>query len=447
VQSFPSESTTSNEVAVAPEGGRGLRLLVLTPQEPYPPHQGTALRNYNLIARLARRHQIHLLSFHSPEGEPSDLGPLSSLCTSIATVPPAERKVLRRLWTTIASPLPDMAHRLASPTFREALARTLRTVPIDVVQFEGIEMIPYLGTVLSECRRLAQAPRLVFDDHNAEYVLQRRVWQTDARNPLRWPGAAYSLIQWRKLRAYEAWACRSVDVVVAVSETDAEALRQLVPGLEVLVIPNGVDIAHYTAYGGPSPLPPFSLVFTGKMDFRPNVDAVLWFTRHVFPSIHRRVPEVRFYVVGQRPHPRLDRLRDVAGITVTGHVPDIRPYIAGAAVYIVPLRSGGGTRLKVLEAMALRRAIVSTSMGCAGFPVRPGRDVVIADDAEAFADAVVSLLFDGKRRHALGEAAFRFAQRGYDWAEIVPRLESAYGLAEDGECDHAISCRVTRSGA
>ena len=403
-----------------------MRLLFLTPQLPYPPHQGTALRNLNLIAGLVQRHQVHLLSFATFEDNLTPSRTLDDMCEAVYTVPLPERTSWQRLWTTLTSPLPDMAHRLASPEFDTKLTEVLREHRFDVVEFEGIEMIPYLPTVLRCLQDPSVRPCLVFDDHNAEYMLQKRVFEADVRLPHHWPGAVYSFLQWQKLRRYEAWACHHVDAVAAVSDGDAQALRRLVPELHIAVAPNGVDIAGYAgSVDSGQVLPPHSLVFTGKMDFRPNVDAVLWFARWVLPQVQRSVPDVRFYIVGQRPHARLDRLRGHPNVVITGRVPDALPYIGGASVYVIPLQSGGGTRLKVLEAMAMRRAIVSTSMGCDGFPIVSGREVILADDPQSFAERVVELLQDSERREALGRAAFTFAVR-YDWSLIVPRLEALY---------------------
>lgn len=401
-----------------------MRLLLLTPQLPYPPHQGTTIRNYNLIAGLSRRHQIRLLSLVTAGDDLSSAEPLSQVCERIDVVPQPERTIGQRLRTLLTSPLPDMAHRLASRVFEHTLTRILAEDRFDIVEFEGIEMIPYLPVLLRHIRTAPNPPRLVFDDHNAEHVLQRRIFETDVRLPYRWPGAVYSFMQWQKLKRYEAWACRHVDAVAAVSDKDAAALQRIVPGLEVAVVPNGVDIEAYSIFSG-GVLGPQSLVFTGKMDFRPNVDAAVWFAQRVLPLVRQDIPDAQFYVVGQRPHPRLDSLREQPGVVITGWVPDARPYIGSAGVYVIPLRSGGGTRLKVLEAMAMCRPIVSTSMGCDGFPVVSGREVLLADDPQAFARCVIELLFDADRRRTLGQAGFDFAT-GYDWSAIVPRLEATY---------------------
>ncbi len=417
------------------------RVLVLTPQFPYPPHQGTTMRNYNLIAELARRHDVHLLSFGAPsQGEDT---PLHRLCRSVQVVPtPGPRSPRQRLAGLLFSRLPDMAQRLPSTQFHSLLDTTLEREDPHVVEVEGIELAEYLFQVATR-RGKEKRPLLVFDDHNAEYVLQQRAFETDARSrePRRWAGAAYSFVQWRRLRTYERRTCTVADQVVAVSETDAEALRLLTPGLAASVVPNGVDMELYTAPIRPhdgfqavaqgtatsTPALGQDLVFTGKMDFRPNVDAVLWFAQHVLPQVRQEVPNAHFWVVGKGSHRRLAPLAGNPAVTLTGWVEDVRPYIAGATVYVVPLRIGGGTRLKVLEAMAMAKAIVSTSVGCEGFDLVPGQELVMADTPAEFAREVLALLNDAPRRQELGRAARAFAGAKYDWQLIVPRLERVYG--------------------
>ncbi len=269
-------------------------------------------------------------------------------------------------------------------------------------------------------------PLVVFDDHNCEYLLQKRAFLTDLRSPERWPGAAYSFVQWRRLRRYEAQACRCADRVLAVSDADAAALQRLVPDLDVTVIPNGIDTQVYRpATFDPQPPTP-SLVFTGTMDFRPNVDAVLWFAREVLPRVRAEIPEAHFVVVGQRPHRRLDALRGDTAVTLTGWVEDTRPYIAQAAVYVAPLRIGGGTRLKLLEAMAMGKPVVATRLGAEGYPVRDGCELLLADTPADFAAAVVNLLHTPERGAELGRAARAFVEERYDWRVIVPRVEAVY---------------------
>ena len=398
------------------------RILFLTPQLPYPPQQGTAIRNYNLIAQVAGQHEVHLLSFTDTKVDP---GPLRDVCASLKTVPAPRRSDWRRLVTVVSSPLPDIAHRLSSVLLQQELAAILRGTHVDVLQIEGLEMAQY-GLRVRQLEG-TKTPLLVFDAHNAEYVLQRRIFEMDSRRPRRWLGALYSLVQWAKLRRYEARVCRQVDRVVACSAPDAQTLARLVADLKPIVVCNGVDTHYYgPAVVSPAPLAAEALVFTGKMDFRPNVDAVLWFCAKVLPSIQRVAPQAHFYIVGKSPHSRLSSLVGKPGITITGFVEDPRPYIAAATVYVVPLLTGGGTRLKVLEAMAMGKPIVSTTLGCEGIQATPERDIVLADGAEGFGRRVLGLLGNGAERLRLGREARAFVEQHFSWETVTAPLERAY---------------------
>jgi glycosyltransferase involved in cell wall biosynthesis len=400
-----------------------------------------AIRVYNLLAGLAPRYRLHLLSLSSSPDALDDAAALREICERVEVLPAPVRTRRQRLQALFTSRLPDMALRAHSADFQRAVLDALARNSYDVVHVESIEMAPYAMAAIGQYRDPKArslriwpmgAPRFVFDDLNAEYLLQKRVFEPDLRNPRRWMGAAYSFVQWQRLARYERLVCQTVDRVVAVSDWDKDALARLAPGSDIRVVPNGIDAQHYLAYvpagagpdmgGGPA------LVFTGKMDFRPNVDAMLWFCGEILPRICAEIPDARLYIVGQRPSPAVQALAQLPGVTVTGFVPDVRPYIAATDVYVVPMRMGGGTRLKVLEAMVMGRAVVSTALGCEGYGLTPSKEVEVADDPAAFARSVVTLLRDGSRRAALGAQARDFAVSRYDWSRIVPLLEAAYGF-------------------
>jgi glycosyltransferase involved in cell wall biosynthesis len=274
-------------------------------------------------------------------------------------------------------------------------------------------------------------PPLVFDDHNCEYLLQQRNALADLRLPQRWLAAAYSLVQWQKLRYYEAQICRQATATLAVSEADKAALAAIAPDRPITVIPNGIYLADYPLVATDVSSPPYTLLFTGKMDYRPNIDAMLWFGRHVLPLILAVEPQARLQIVGLSPHPRLAELRQHPAIEITGAVPDIRPYLQQAAVYIIPMRVGGGTRFKALEAMATGKGIVSTPLGVEGIAVRHEAELLLADSPEAFAAAVLRLLRDqqqgGLLTQQLGRRARAFVEVHYSWTKIAPQLEQLYG--------------------
>jgi len=372
------------------------------------------------MVNLAPRHQLHLLSFAETPQELSQAGPLGKLCQSIETVEIPSRSPLKRALSLLLSPQPDMALRLDSKKFKRTLRERVRREDFDVVQVEGIEMAHYIERLFH--REGTARPLLVYDAHNAEYVLQRRAFETDLADPRRWVGALYSLIQWQKLQRYEARVLRSFDRVVAVSPADRYALERLVPGLEIEVVPNGVDTDLFQPMASREGE---TLVFTGKMDFRPNVDAVVWFCEKVLPLLRKRLPQLRFYIVGQSPHRRVLSLAKDPQIVVTGRVEDDRPFMAQARLYVAPLRVGGGTRLKILRAMAMGKAIVATSLACEGIELSGG-EVLLADTPQAFAEAILELWDDPARRQKLGQRGRALMEARYDWRSIVPKLEEVY---------------------
>jgi polysaccharide biosynthesis protein PslH len=248
------------------------------------------------------------------------------------------------------------------------------------------------------------------------------IWQRLAgleRRP--WRRALLEL-EWRKLRRFEARACRRAARTVAVSEADRDALAALAPGSRVRAIPTGVDTAYFHANG--TPPRPASLVFSGSMDWYPNEDAVLHFVDAILPLLRRQVPELQVTVVGRKPGARFRQRAEAAQVRVTGTVPDVRPYVDEATVYIVPLRIGGGTRLKIFEALSMGKPVVSTTIGAEGLPLVDGQHFLRADEPAAFAAAVVSLLSDPARRSALGAAGRRLVEERFSWGHVAREFES-----------------------
>ncbi|MCC7359136.1 MAG: glycosyltransferase [Anaerolineales bacterium] len=396
-----------------------MKLLFVTPQLPYPPHQGTAIRNWGLLRHLAERHSVSLICF----GQAVDAH-LTQVCSDVITVTPPERGPGRRLLALLRGTA-DLADRLWSPALAAAVDEALRRTVFDIVQIEGLELAPYLATI----RKARPATKVVYDAHNAEHLIQQRALANDWRNPRRWLAAAYSATQIVRLRRLEAATAHRVNAVTCVSTEDAAALRRVAPGTDPLVIPNGVDLSSYLPTDESTG--PRRVVFTGKMDYRPNVDAAIWFAKEIWPAVRSAAPDAEFHIVGQRPASTVAALARFPGVVVTGAVPDIRPHLAGAAVYVAPLRMGGGTRFKLLEAFALARPVVSTRIGAEGFAVRDGSELRLADRTVDFAQAVLALLADRSEAARLGQAARAFVAAGYDWGQIVPRLEALYGQLLD----------------
>lgn len=406
------------------------RVLLVAPQLPWPPHQGTTIRNLHVARELGRTCELGLLCFAPLDADP---GPLREACARIDILPPPPpRSLARRLADLPTTAVPDLARRLDDPAMRAAAARIGADGPWDVVQIEGMEMARHGYAALAAARAAqaasrARLPRLVYDAHNAEWVLQDRAWRTDLRRPRTWPGALYSALQTAKIRRFERDLLARADATVAVSEADAAALRALAPDARIEVVPNGVDTEGY-AVAPPGGEVDATCVFTGKMDFRPNIDAMTWFCREVWPRVRASRRDARLRIVGRDPAPRVAALHDPgAGVEVTGAVPDVRPYLAEAAVVAVPLRVGGGTRLKVLEAMAMAKAIAATSLAVEGLDLESGREALLADAPEDLAAAILRLFDAPEERAALGRRARLRVERDYRWSVLVPRIAALHG--------------------
>lgn len=398
-----------------------MRFLLLTPQIPYPPRQGASLRNYYIVRGLAQMGQVTLLTFREENqtSDPAVLAPLLE-CATTHCIPAPARTTTTRLWQLVSSTWPDMAHRLYCPTFAQKLEQLLQNNPFDVVQIEGLELACYIPLI----QQTSPRSKIVFDNHNAETALQKRAMQTDLKHPGRWLAALYSAVQVVKLYWFERWACQTAAAVTVVSETDAQILQKVMPNKRPVVIPNCIDVQAYDRLPYDSHVA-YDLVFTGKMDYRPNVDAILWFTEAVWPLIKSQHPDTTLAIVGQKPHDSLQSLADWPGITLTGLVDDVRPYLAGAKIIVMPLRMGSGTRLKFIEACAAGKGIVTTRIGAEGFEISSGREAFVADDPAGFAQAVVHLLSNPEEGKKLGECARAFA-RPYDWREVIPKFMTIY---------------------
>ena len=402
-------------------------LLILTPQLPYPAFQGTSLRNLNIIRGLSQENRITLLSFSENQGPQVPPPELADLCTEIVMVPAPERPFQRRLWQMVTTDQPDIALRLLSSDFEAALREIMRRKTLDIIQIEGIELAWTIPTIHEERPELP----LLYDAHNAETLLQVRAGAADTGSIRRLPAVMYSKLQSERLQRYEAQVCTTVNRVTAVSEADSKALERLagLPSGSIPVIPNSIDVAAYqpaqTSRSAHDGLFQFDVIFSGKMDYRPNVDAVLWFADEVWPLLKAQRPTMTWAIVGQKPHSRLQRLRVLPGVTLTGWVPDVKPYLDGGKVFIMPFRVGSGTRLKLIEALAAGRAVVSTPVGVEGFPVIDGQQVYLSETAEAFAGAILTLLANPQQRAELGRRGMKFAQN-YDWRVVVPRFTQIY---------------------
>ena len=387
-----------------------------------PLDKGGKLRTWHLMRHLATRHEITWLSYMDPDACAADLAGMSDVAAHVHAIPrPSAPKgsvrFMGRAARHLVSRLPYAVGAYATRSYRDRVATLLASQRFDLILCDFLMPAPNLPDRLP-------CPAVLFT-HNVESEIWRRHVETAEAGWKR----TLLVQQWQRMLRFEKQAVRRFDLVLAVSETDRDTLQRHYGPLRapIAVVPTGVDTTYFAPV--PSAGRPAHLVFTGSMDWLPNEDGVLFFAREILPRIRQRVPAVTVSIVGRDPTPAVVRLGAGQGIEVTGRVEDVRPHMAAAAVYIVPLRVGGGTRLKIFEAMSMGKPVVSTTVGAEGLPVRHGEHVLVADEPQAFADAVVQLLGDAAAREQLGHRARELVVTRYDWSAAALDLERALAAA------------------
>jgi polysaccharide biosynthesis protein PslH len=385
-----------------------------------PLDKGGKLRTWHLMRHLARRHDISYLSFTDPSQTDADIEGMREVASNVVTIPRTDpSKGTVRFYLDAAryllEPVPYAVAKYRSPAYRAAIERLVRERRFDAVVCDFLPPVVNLPETLP-------CPTILFT-HNVEAEIWRRHLE-NAANPL----TRYLLgEQWGRMRRFERAALERFDLVLCVSEADRQTCSRLYPDAvkaPAHVVPTGVDTEYFAPMTGRVPRPSH-LVFTGSMDWLPNEDGMQYFVREVLPRIRQVEPDASLSIIGRAPTPAVRRLAETAGIEVTGRVDDVRPYMADGSVYVVPLRIGGGTRLKIFEAMSMGKAVVSTTVGAEGLPVTSGRNIVIADEPARFAQAVVHLIRDTGARRRIEAEARRLVVDRYDWSAVAQDFEDA----------------------
>jgi glycosyltransferase involved in cell wall biosynthesis len=399
-----------------------MKILFLSQIVPYPPHGGVLQRGYNVIRQMSKYYDIHLLAFVHPDILTStslieeSRRELSRFCTDIEYFDLWPKKSIVHKYSAILLglftqyPFSVLAHR--STSFQKRIHDILATGEIDLVHFDTIGLARFYYDEMP-------CPA-VLTHHNIESQLMgRRAWVE--KNSLT---RFYLHLQAKRLEQYEIQQGPKFSCNIMMSEHDEAILEKKAPGAVTSIIPNGVDTEYFIPRPGYETK---ALIYTGGMNMFANKDAVLYFLDEIWPLVKAKCHECVFYAVGQDPP---QEILQIAGkdpsVVVTGYVDDVRPYVAKSAVYIVPLRVGGGTRLKVVDAMAQGKAIVSTSIGCEGISVTPGKNIIIADSPELFAQEIITLLKDRDKREKIGTAAREMVEKDYSWDVIGEKMEKLY---------------------
>jgi sugar transferase (PEP-CTERM/EpsH1 system associated) len=384
-----------------------------------PLDKGGKLRTWHLMRHLAMRHDITYMSFSDPTQTHADRIGMSEVCSRLETVPRTDApKGTTRFYADAARHALDRAPyavaKYRSKAYRQHLEGLLAAGRFDAI------VCDFLPPFINMPAQLP-CPAILFT-HNVEAEIWRRHVDT-AANPV---SRLLLTQQWHRMLRVEEAALRRFNLVLAVSDADRQTFQRLYPDAvrsPIHVVKTGVDTQYFTP--SRADVRPAHLVFTGSMDWLPNEDGMVYFVRDILPRIREVEPDATLSIIGRAPTPAVQRLAADAGIHVTGRVDDVRPHIGEGAVYIVPLRIGGGTRLKIFEAMSMAKAVVSTTVGAEGLPVTTGQNIVIADEPSRFARAVVHLIRDTDMRQRLEMAARQLVVERYDWSAVAQDFEDA----------------------
>ena len=388
---------------------------------PYPLDGGANIRTFNLIKNASDLCELTLLTPIFSKEEEKLISVLRPFFSNIVPVSVTIRRPVCKYWNAVRNMLFSSAPYITSAyvnlQFAERLMRTVKEVKFDVVHCDSIALSE--AVIGIKCSR--RVP-IVLNEHNVESIILKR-YVGNERNPIK---RAYYRSQYKRLRRHEARICRAYDRVIAVSDVDRKIMEIEFNVGNVRVVENGVD-TEYFKRAGSGYRDPYNLVFCGAMDWRPNVDAVDYFLSHCYGEIKRRIPQATLTIVGRNPPGRLRKLAaGINGVSITGTVDDVRPYVSKCSVFVVPLRIGGGSRLKILEAMSMEKAVVSTAVGAEGLEVIDDVHIVLADGARELAEKCVKVLLDEQKQFELGRNGRRLVLASYDWKRISAKMVEAW---------------------
>ena len=395
-----------------------MRILFITDYLPYPLISGDQIRVYNLIQRIAKHHDVALAAFLASAEQAKAIAHLEELgCKVITNTIGEHRHPLAHLPGLVRFGLAGTPLELKF-LYSQELAKKIRNlataIDFDIVQIEKERMALYLEALplREECKKI-----LVF--HNISSVQFARIARV-TRRPIKKLRALLHSLQTRR---WEPRYAERFDRCATLTAVDRRILLAANPRLQVDIIPTGIDTQIYHPLPQDNIMPKF--LFIGSMNYSPNIDAVLYFCHEIFPYIRRMLGVAEFWIVGNNPVPEVRRLSGDS-VYVTGRVEDILPYYAKTSICVVPLRAGSGIRGKILEAMALGRPVVSTSIGCEGIEIEDGKHLLIADSPLEFAKAAVRLVTDKKTYRSITAEAREYVVAKYDWEDIVDKLLRIY---------------------
>ncbi len=390
-----------------------MKILWVSPFFLHPTDRGGQIRTLGTMKELLKRHEIHFAALNHPDNIEGPQRSREYSTKHIAVPHAAPRRgslaMMPQLIGSLISSVPLAVSRYASAELRSAIAALIAKEQYDSIVCDFLTSAP----------NIPELRDAVLFQHNVETT----IWQRHVERANSGAKRAFFGMQARRMEAYERKACQQAKFVIAVSEMDAQRMRQMFAVDRVEAVSTGVDLDYFAPKSTPDAMQS-DLIFSGSMDWLPNVDAIEFFLAEVLPLIRKRRPGTTFTIAGRSPDPRVQRAAaGIEGVTVTGSVPDMRPYLWGSKVSVVPIRIGGGTRLKVYECMAAGLPVVSTTIGAEGLDYNAGRDILIADTPQQFAEQCLQLLEHEDARKAVIAAAFHLVESRFSWAAVTEQFE------------------------
>ena len=406
-----------------------MHILFLTQILPYPPDSGPKVKTWHVLKYLSQAgYKITLVSFIRPEEVPY-VDILRQICFQVHTVPIKRSRAadLGYLLPSQLSGRPFLIERDDIPAMRSLVKRIVETESVDVINADQLTMTQF---ALSFAHRLNGKPALVFDAHNAVWTIVKRMNET-----LPFYFKVPLFFEAKRVKAYEANIVADFDGTLAVAETDRasliNAVQEFHPGkavekLPITVIPIAVDTQKIRPVDRPENS--LNILTMGTLYYPPNADGIRWFMQEVFPLVQRVLPAARLTVVGKNPPSDFLRLAQESqgSIAMTGYVPELDPYFAEASIMVIPVRAGGGMRVRILEAFARAMPVVTTTVGLEGIDAQPGKDVLVADEPKDFANSVIRLLNDASLQNRLSMNGRHLVMAKYDWQVTLKTLETVY---------------------
>jgi len=395
-----------------------LKVLLICPWLPWPPFDGARIRILETLKHLSSKCEVTLLANVQSDDEHQNIEETLSMCRHVEVeyLPSGKLHQFGRMAMGVFSGSSFIQSFHHNSKLAKRISAITAAEEFDIIQIELSFLARYTKAISP-----TSTAKKVLATHNIEtqrFARELRLWSWDSRHLVLKADAIF-------FPRWEANALTQFDGALAVSEMDREWLASHSDGHPAKLVPNGVDVDFFKPdRSAESDVP--SIVFTGLMDYPPNVDAVCWFVQEIFPAIKREFPDLQFRIVGARPSKKVRALDAVDGVEVTGEVPDIRPYVNAATAFVVPLRSGGGTRLKILQAMAMACPVISTAIGAEGLNVQDDESILFAEDSEQFVAQIGKLLVSGDNAIRIGTAGCDVANAQYDWSACLHGLDDLY---------------------